>query len=58
MVFAWDELNREHIAKHGVSLEEGGDSLCAARRARIRNRLKMTNFVVWGFPPNQEGIFK
>ena len=47
MVFAWDDLNREHIAKHAVSPAEAEEVVRDARDP-FPATIEGEKFVVWG----------
>jgi uncharacterized DUF497 family protein len=47
MVFAWDDVNREHIAKHGVSPEEAEDVVRGAETP-FPQTIEDDKLVVWG----------
>ena len=47
MIFAWDDTNREHIAKHEVDLDEAEDGVRSARRPFPR-AMGDHKFMVWG----------
>src|SRR4051812_38677077 len=52
MVFAWDDLNREHIAEHGVSPEEAEEVVRSAENP-FPQGIEDDRFVVWG--PTEAG---
>lgn len=47
MVFAWDDLSREHIAKHGVSPEEA-EAVVRGAEEPFPQGIEDDKFVVWG----------
>jgi hypothetical protein len=47
MIFAWDELNCEHLAKHSVSAAEAQEIILTARRP-FPQELGDGKLVVWG----------
>ena len=47
MVFSWDDTNRDHIARHGVTPEEAEDVVRNARRP-FPKIIEDEKFVVWG----------
>ncbi len=47
MTFSWDDENREHIAKHGVSTEEAEDVVRGARPP-FPGMLEDDKLLVWG----------
>lgn len=50
MVFAWDDVNREHIAKHGVSPEEA-EHVVRFAGAPFPETIEGDKLVVWGATP-------
>src|SRR5438094_187845 len=47
MIFAWDDRNREHIAKHGVTPAEAEEGIQSARSPFPR-AMQDDKFMVWG----------
>src|SRR5690348_8397204 len=47
MVFSWDAVNREHIAKHGVTPEEAEDVVRGAEEP-FPQTIEDDKLVVWG----------
>jgi uncharacterized DUF497 family protein len=47
MIFSWDDVNRDHIAKHGVSPEEV-ETVVRTARNPFPQSIEDDKFVVWG----------
>ena len=47
MVFSWDDVNRDHVARHAVSPEEAEDVVRTAE-APFPQTVEDDKFVVWG----------
>lgn len=47
MIFAWDDLNRDHIARHGVNPEEAEHVVRHAENP-FPQSVEDDKFVVWG----------
>ena len=47
MIFAWDEVNRDHIAKHAVTLQEA-EYVVRGARPPFPQTVEGDKFVVWG----------
>src|SRR5258708_5517440 len=47
MIFSWDDANRDHIARHGVSPEEAEDVVRTAEDP-FPQSIEDDKFVVWG----------
>ena len=47
MIFSWDDENREHIAKHGVTPEEA-EEIVRGARPPFPEMLEVDKLVVWG----------
>jgi hypothetical protein len=47
MVFSWDDVNRDHIARHAVS-PEGAEAVVRAAEAPFPQTIEDDKFVVWG----------
>lgn len=47
MIFAWDGVNREHVAKHAVAPEEA-EFVIAGAEAPFPRTIEDDKFVVWG----------
>jgi uncharacterized DUF497 family protein len=47
MVFSWDEVNRDHIARHGVNPEEAEHVVTNAENP-FPQTIEDGKFVVWG----------
>jgi len=47
MVFSWDEVNRDHIAKHSVNTEEAEHVVKNAENP-FPQTIEDDKFVVWG----------
>jgi len=47
MVFSWDDVNRDHIARHGVNPEEAEQVVRAAEKP-FPQTIEDDKFVVWG----------
>jgi uncharacterized DUF497 family protein len=54
MVFWWDDVNRDHIARHGVSPHEAEDVVCNAEDP-FPQTIEDDKLVVWG--ATQSGRF-
>lgn len=47
MIFSWDDVNRDHIARHGVSPEEAEYVVCRAENP-FPQTIEDDKLVVWG----------
>jgi uncharacterized DUF497 family protein len=47
MVFSWDDVNRDYIARHGVSPEEAEDVVLGAVEP-FPQSIEDDKFIVWG----------
>ncbi len=47
MIFSWDDVNRDHIARHGISPEEAETVICDAENPYPQT-IEDDKFVVWG----------
>lgn len=47
MVFSWDGVNRDHVARHAVSPEEA-EAVVRAAEAPFPQTIGDDRFVVWG----------
>jgi uncharacterized DUF497 family protein len=47
MIFSWDDRNREHVAKHGVSPEQA-EEVTRNAESPFPETIEDDKFVVWG----------
>lgn len=47
MIFAWDDVNREHIAKHAVTSDEA-EYVVRGAQAPFPQTIEDDKYVVWG----------